>query len=250
MAKELQALGFNINFSPVVDVLTNPLNTVIGDRAFSNNPLSVAQHGTAMIHGLQEQGMIACAKHFPGHGDTKQDSHQELPFSSHSFKRLEQIELVPFRAAIKARVKMIMSAHILFEKIDHKYPATLSPKILTELLKKRLGFKGLIISDDIQMKAISSLYHPVEAAFLAIYAGADLILISKDGGTLEDIRKELDLEIKKSAWFKERVERSIFKTFKIRNKIINIPCQARELEEILKAKTHKVVLEDILKRIG
>lgn len=176
-AIELAAVGINLNFAPVMDVNTNPLNPVIGVRAFGESSGLVSELGTAYIRGLQQNGVLATAKHFPGHGDTKVDSHKKLPIVTHDKNRIDTVELAPFRAAIEADVAAIMSAHILFPALDSEFPATLSYSILTNILRQQLGYDGLIITDDLEMHAIDARYETGNAAVLAIQAGADMVLV-------------------------------------------------------------------------
>lgn len=177
-ALELNAVGINFNFAPVMDINTNPNNPVIGVRAYGETPELVSQLGTAYIRGLQRNGVLATAKHFPGHGDTKVDSHKELPILTHDETRINTIELAPFRSAINTGVAAIMSAHILFPALDDEMPATLSYRILTKLLRHELAYEGLIITDDLEMKAIDDQYETGEAAVMAIEAGADIVVVS------------------------------------------------------------------------
>ncbi len=177
-AIELATVGVNLNFAPVLDVNTNPLNPVIGVRAYGESPQLVSQLGTAYIRGLQKNGVLATAKHFPGHGDTHVDSHKKLPIVTHDLKRVNSVELVPFRAAIEADVAAIMSAHILYPSLDTQYPATLSYKILTTILRRQLGYDGLIITDDLEMQAIDDKYDTGDAAVMAIQAGADIVIVA------------------------------------------------------------------------
>ena len=184
VGKELLTMGINVNLAPVLDVNNNPQNPVIGIRAYSDKPEQVATMGVDYIKGLQSAGVLAVAKHFPGHGDVKVDSHLELPVIEHSMNRLEEIELVPFRAAISAGVSSIMSAHVVFPSVDDSgLPATLSPKILTEFLRGSLNFEGLILTDGMQMEAIKTYYGIERGSVLAIKAGADLLCMT---GTHED----------------------------------------------------------------
>lgn len=179
MAKELKALGINFNLAPVLDVNCNPDNPVIGVRSYSDDPKVVAEFGVNYIKGLQSGGVIATGKHFPGHGDTCVDSHLDLASIIHNKERLEEVELFPFKKAIEAGLEAIMSAHVLFPAYeDQKLPATLSKKVLTNLLRNQLGFKGIITTDCMQMKAIDSYYVTEKAAKLAILAGADLVMVS------------------------------------------------------------------------
>jgi beta-N-acetylhexosaminidase len=178
MGRELSALGINMNLAPVLDVNNNPHNPVIGVRSYSDDKHRVSEYGSEFIKGLQES-VIATAKHFPGHGDTKVDSHLALPKIDKSFESLMDIEIVPFKHAIDNGLQAIMSAHINFPSItDHGYPTTLSRKCLTGLLRDKLGFEGLIITDCMQMKAIQKNYTTPVGALLAIEAGANLVCIS------------------------------------------------------------------------
>jgi beta-N-acetylhexosaminidase len=177
LAAELHAVGISLDYTPVLDVLTNPKNPVIGDRALAERAEDVARLGSAIIRTLQGAGIAACGKHFPGHGDTSTDSHFEMPLIEHSPDRLQAVELVPFKAAIAADVASIMTAHILIPSLDAERPGTLSPAIVDDLLKQQLGYKGLVLSDDLEMKAISGHYDHSEATVQAIAAGCDAVLM-------------------------------------------------------------------------
>jgi beta-N-acetylhexosaminidase len=178
LALELRECGIRWDLAPVVDVDTNPNNPVIGDRAFGDDPDLVGRLGAALIRGLQENGVAACAKHFPGHGDTDLDSHDDLPVVAQSRSRLEEVEMRPFRAAVAAGAAGIMTAHVLYPEIDERLPATLSPKIV-DLLREGMRYPGVIVSDDLEMKAVAKGWRPREAAVLAAEAGCDLIAVSK-----------------------------------------------------------------------
>ena len=177
LAAELHAVGISLDYTPVLDVHTNPKNPVIGDRSLADRAEDVARLGTAIIRALQGDGIAACGKHFPGHGDTGTDSHFEMPLLDHPPDRLEAVELVPFKAAIAAGVTAIMTAHILIPSLDEEFPATLSPAVVDGLLKKKLGYQGLVLTDDMEMKAISGRYGHGEAAVQAIAAGCDGLLL-------------------------------------------------------------------------
>jgi beta-N-acetylhexosaminidase len=180
LAHELKACGVRWDFAPVVDVDTNPDNPVIGDRSFGDDPGQVGRLATAMIAGLQRGGLAACAKHFPGHGDTDVDSHLELPAVDHSLSRLEEIELPPFRAAIEAGVASVMTSHVLVRELDDERPATLSPRLVSGLLREELGFGGVVATDDMDMKAVAKRWQPGEAAVLAAGAGCDVLCYCAD----------------------------------------------------------------------
>ncbi len=175
IAAELRACGIRLNFSPVVDVDTRPDNPAIGDRSFGPDPELVGRLGAALVKGLQDGGVAACAKHFPGHGDTSVDSHLGLPSVEHSRERLEEIELPPFRACIDAGVALVMTAHVLVPELDEKRPGTLSPEIVGGLLRGDLGYGGVVSTDDLQMKAVAAHWGPAERAVLAAQAGCDLL---------------------------------------------------------------------------
>jgi len=178
--REARALGLNWVLAPVCDVNNNPANPVINVRAWAEQPTAAAELVAAFCRGLQAEGVLGCAKHFPGHGDTSSDSHLELPLLPHDRQRLEAIELPPFRAAIAAGVATVMTAHLLLPALDPQRPATLSAAVLTGLLRQELGFNGLVVTDALMMEAISASYGPGEAAVLALEAGADLVLMPAD----------------------------------------------------------------------
>lgn len=177
--RELNALGVNFNLAPDMDVNSNPHNPVIGVRSYGDAPQTVARFGTQMIRGLLDGGVLCCAKHFPGHGDTAVDSHLGLPVVDKSMDELMACELIPFRAAIEAGVPAVMTTHILFPQIEpEKLPATMSRRIMTGLLKEKLGFDGLVISDCMMMQAIQTYYGTVNGIVAAIGAGVDLVFTS------------------------------------------------------------------------
>ncbi len=177
LAAELKAVGITLDYAPVLDVHTNPKNPVIGDRALAERAEEVARLGSAIIRVLQSQWIAACGKHFPGHGDTSADSHHELPLVEHPPDRLRAVELVPFKAAIAAGVATMMTAHVFVPSLDEARPATLSPKVVRELLREELGYEGVILSDDLEMKAIAKEYAVPSAAVLAVQAGCDGVLV-------------------------------------------------------------------------
>ncbi|MCA9562494.1 MAG: beta-N-acetylhexosaminidase [Myxococcales bacterium] len=174
---ELNALGFNLNFAPVMDVDTEPDNPVIAQRAFSSSPEEVARLAGAFATGLLVGGVLPCPKHFPGHGDTTVDSHVSLPVSPHDLQRLRQVELVPFKSVIRAKLPLIMSAHIVLSQLDPELPATLSEVVLNGLLRERMGYGGAVISDDLEMGAIAEHYPIADVVRLGLKAGLDLFLI-------------------------------------------------------------------------
>ena len=177
LAAELRAVGINLDFTPVLDVHSNPKNPVIGDRALSDDPVVAAKLASAIIKTLQEAGIAACGKHFPGHGDTDVDSHEALPVVDHDVRRLEAVEFVPFRRAIEADVATIMTAHVHARALDRDRIASFSPTVVSSWLKEKLGFSGVVISDDLGMKAVSANTPLPEATVSALAAGCDTVLL-------------------------------------------------------------------------
>ena len=232
IGEELASLGINTNFAPTLDVNNNPDNPVIGVRSFSENPELTAELGTAYIEGMQGSGTIATAKHFPGHGDTEVDSHVGLPEVPYEMDRLREVELYPFQQAMNAGVDAIMSAHITFPKIDEtkviskktgeeiSLPATLSHRILTGLIREEMNYDGLIVTDAMNMGAITEHYGTVDAAILSVKAGTDIVLMpvgleASRAGLLEAIasgeikEKRIDASVKRILSLK--IKRGIFK---------------------------------------
>jgi beta-N-acetylhexosaminidase len=158
LAAELRSVGVTLDYAPVLDIHTNPKIQLIGDRALSEDPRQVAALGAAIIAGLQNNGVAACGKHFPGHGDTTVDSHLDLPLIEHPPDRIRRVECVPFQEAIRSGVAFIMTAHVLVPSFDEQKPATLSRRIVFDLLRDELGFGGVILSDDLEMKALAKDY--------------------------------------------------------------------------------------------
>lgn len=179
IAHALKPIGVCWDFAPVLDVSTNPFNPIIGDRAFSEDPEFVGELAVQFMKGLMEGGIVACGKHFPGHGDTDLDSHLELPTLPHTRKRFDVCEFKPFRAAIEAGIPSIMTGHLVAPHLDPELPASISPTITTGILRGEMGFKGVVVTDDLMMAGIAD-YMPVgEAAVASIAAGADMIIISR-----------------------------------------------------------------------
>ncbi len=182
MARELRAMGFHVNFAPVADVDSNPKNPIIGDRSFDDSPDRVSKHIVAFLKAHQAEGIAACAKHFPGHGDTTQDSHLHLPLIEKDEPDLRHVELPPFAAAVNAGVASVMTAHVVFAAFDEDLPATLSPRVTKRLLRDELKFDGVVFSDDLEMKAVAGRWPPEEIAKMASEAGVDTFLCCRDIG--------------------------------------------------------------------
>jgi beta-N-acetylhexosaminidase len=175
IAKELAACGINLSFSPVCDILTNPENKVIGDRAYGTDAETVEKYISAAIRGLQTSGLLSCAKHFPGHGSTTKDSHFDLPIVKTTIQELRQREMIPFIKASKSRVEFMMMAHLMVDALDDKLPTTLSPKAY-EFLRSETKFSKIVITDDMEMKAIADKYTIEQTAIMALTAGTDMLL--------------------------------------------------------------------------
>ena len=247
-AKELKALGINMNLAPVLDVNNNPLNPVIGVRAYGEDPEKVADFGVSYIEGLQGNGVIATAKHFPGHGDTAVDSHLDLPLVAHDRERLYEVELYPFRKAVENGVDAIMTAHILFPALEEdRLPATLSYSILTSVLRKEFGFRGIIITDCMEMSAIAKYFGTSRAAVQAIKAGADIVLVSH---TKESQIRAFN-EIKKAVLSGEipidRIDESVDRIMKLKQKygLFERPYPDESSIELLGSKEHREIIRQI-----
>ncbi len=211
MGEELRALGVNMNLAPSLDVNNNPANPVIGVRSYSDDPNIVGKYGLNYIRGLQSAGLIATAKHFPGHGDTNCDSHKALPTISHNKERLNKIELVPFKKVLN-ETKAIMSAHIFFKAYEtEQIPGTLSKKVITGLLREELGYQGLVVSDCMEMKAIDDTFTTEKGCLMGLLAGLDQVMVShhyeKQKGAFEEIKKAVADGVLTMEMIDEKVER-------------------------------------------
>ncbi|MDP6909454.1 MAG: glycoside hydrolase family 3 N-terminal domain-containing protein, partial [Flavobacteriales bacterium] len=195
VARQMKRMGMHVNFAPVVDVNSNAANPVIGTRSFGENKMTVGRKSIAYTNGMQDNGIMACAKHFPGHGDTKSDSHHTLPVIKHSYERLDTLELYPFRQMIREGVGSIMVAHLSIPVLDNtpNQASTLSPKIVNGLLKDSLGFEGIVFTDALNMKSVSKYYAPGEVDLRAFMAGNDVMEFTEDVETaIKKIRKAVD----------------------------------------------------------
>ncbi|OZB90943.1 beta-N-acetylhexosaminidase [Paenibacillus sp. XY044] len=208
--EELRSLGINLNFAPVLDVNNNPLNPVIGVRSYGESPEAVAAYGTLAFRGLQDVGVAATAKHFPGHGDTAVDSHLDLPTITHERKRMDEVELVPFKKAIAEGIDAVMSAHIYFPALEpSKLPVTLSHAVLTGLLREELGYDGVVMTDCMEMKAIAEHYGTVKAAVMAVEAGADTVLISQTPQLQVEAMEALEQAVRSGRIAESRINASV-----------------------------------------
>ena len=212
IAEELAAVGIHINFAPVLDLHTNPKNPVIGDRSFGSDPAAVAALARSVLLSFRAHGIAGCGKHFPGHGDTDLDSHETLPTVSMDRKRLSSVEMAPYRMLARdARrpLELVMTAHVHYPELDPKRPATLSRRILRGALRGQIGFDGLIVTDDLEMGAITETYGPDEAALLAFRAGADLLMFCHTPSHLPVCVETLYRSLKRGETSFGRVSRSL-----------------------------------------
>ena len=216
MGRELASVGIDVDFAPVLDVLTHPRNRVIGDRAFGSTPAQVATLGLALARGLRAGGVIPCGKHFPGHGATRGDSHVVLPRVRRGRAELARIDLVPFRRAVAARIPCIMTAHVLYPALDRSSPASLSAPIVTGILRRTFGFRGVIVSDDLEMGAVAQRLSPEDAAVRAVAAGTDMLLVCADLGVAERARDGLAAALTDGRIARDRVREAAARIAKLR----------------------------------
>ena len=242
LGEELAAVGVGWNFAPVLDVHTNPANPVIGNRSFGTSPDAVARHALAFWRGLREAGVVGCGKHYPGHGDTMTDSHHELPVVPHDIERLRKVELAPFASAARAGVEAFMTAHVMYPALDPDRPATLSRRIATEVLRGDLGFRGVLVSDDLNMKAVAARYSIEELAVQAIEAGCDHLLArvpeDKQRAAFEAILHAAEA---RSA-FRTRVEEAAARVAALKAACtVPLPAPAAMLPSLLGTPAHKAL---------
>jgi beta-N-acetylhexosaminidase len=248
LGRELAALGINVDYAPSADVNVNPENPVIGTRSFGDDPQLVGELAVALVLGIQSQGVVATVKHFPGHGDTQTDSHMGIPVLTHDMNRLRAVELPPFAAAIQAGVKMVMTAHVGIEVIDGKnpLPATLSPRIVTSLLRQEMGFAGVVVSDAMNMQAIRQGELLREDALFATLAGIDLLLLSDDPEDHKRVYESLS----------DAVNQDILKSDILSNSVARIMDLKKWLSSqtvipdlsVIRCAEHKAVADEIAER--
>ncbi len=251
MARELAVVGINMNFAPVLDLDTNPDNPIIGDRAFGKTSPLVAEHGLAMMSGLQDNNVIACGKHFPGHGDTALDSHKALPVVNHPLSRLMDVELKPFIHLVQNRLTSMMTAHILCPMLDRKWPATLSKKIVTTLLRKAIGFNGVVVSDDLEMKGITSKWSVAEAAVLAINAGVDLLLICQTHDQQVAALEALIHAVETGDLSEKQIDQSLNRVLRLKEQFLlgrTRPPDLQKIKKVVGSPPHHECVAEIKKR--
>ncbi len=247
LAVELRAVGITLDFAPVLDIFTNPKNTVIGDRALAQRADDVATLGVALIEELQRGGIAACGKHFPGHGDTLADSHHDLPLVEHDPDRLRAVEFVPFRAAIAAGVASLMSCHVLIPAFDEVRPGTLSPTIVQGLLRDELAFDGLIFTDDMEMKAITARMPVPDACVAAIAAGCDAVLVCSGNHDLQAATIEALIRAVESGDLPyARVEQALAHQRHAKQRfLVSAPAPASSLTQLLATDAHQAVADQM-----
>ncbi len=252
IAKELRAVGVNMNMAPVLDVNSNPANPIIGDRAFGATPTVVCEYGLASMAGLQDHRVVACGKHFPGHGDTTKDSHKELPVVTASVERLRDIEVRPFQHAIANGLASVMTAHVVYEALDPAVPATLSPTILRALLREDLGFDGLVLTDDLEMHAIIGHYGIEEAAVRAFLAGADMLLICKDQDRELAAMEAMLTAVKDGTISEARLEASLRRIARVKERYVlpYEPARVPEAKAVVGCPAHRAVLARVTEGRG
>ncbi len=250
LGRELRILGINMDFAPVLDINSNSNNPVIGDRSLGDNSELVSRLGIKLVKGLHDSGIIAVGKHFPGHGDTDTDSHISLPIVRQPLQILEQRELAPFKNAIGCGLNAIMSAHVLYPALDQNNPATLSSKILTGLLRDKLGFQGIVISDDLLMGAmdqnkLSSL------AVNALDAGVDILLFGRDDFPVESIINDIEQALTEKRISRKRLDDAVKNILRIKQKcltptLLAIYSQFKDLG----CAAHRKVMQEIVEKAG
>jgi beta-N-acetylhexosaminidase len=232
LGAQLAALGINVDFAPVLDVDTNPDNPVIGDRSFGRDAETVITHALAFARGLAARGVASCGKHFPGHGDTDLDSHLALPRIAHDRARLDAVELAPFRAA-RGLVPSIMTAHVVFDALDPGVPATLSRRVITGLLREELGYDGVIVSDDLEMKAVFDRWGVAESAVRAIEAGCDLLLVCSRLELVEEAAEALVARASTDPSFAHRLTEAAARVDRLRAQVPSRPRTGDALARML-----------------
>jgi beta-N-acetylhexosaminidase len=243
LGREMQAVGINMVYAPVLDVNTNVENPIIGARALSDHPEWAARLGVAMIEGIREAHVLPVGKHFPGHGDTDQDSHLELPYVHRDASVLEETELTPFVAAVKHGLQVIMTAHVIYSAWDSKFPATFSQKILREILRERLGFDGLIISDDLEMKAVEK-YIPFDSIpRLGAAAGVDLYLVCHDREKILTLQDRMIQDVEAGRIERDVVERSVQRILNLKQGVSPAPPDGQRLLAL--AQAHLELIEEM-----
>ncbi len=245
IATELRSAGINMNMAPVLDVNSNPDNPVIGDRSFGATPDLVGEMGLATIAGLQDNKVIACGKHFPGHGDTSTDSHKVLPVVAADVHRLQSTEFPPFQQAIKYGVASLMTAHVLYRALDSEAPATLSPVVIQHLLRSEFRYDGVVFTDDLEMHAIIDHDGIGEASVRAFVAGCDVLLICKDQERVMTAMQAMEKAVQDGRITQERLEQSLMRVARLKARFLGQykPATISDARLIVGCRSHKALLE-------
>jgi beta-N-acetylhexosaminidase len=245
LARQLAAIGFTMNMAPVLDVDTNPRNPIIGDRCFGSTAERVITHAVAFSDGLLSGGLLSCGKHFPGHGDTDADSHIALPRLGHPRERLDAIELAPFRAAV-GRIPALMTAHVVFEGLDPGVPATLSRRVITGLLREELGYDGVVISDDLEMKAVSEQWGIADAGVAAIDAGCDVLLVCSNVDDCLATHAALVRRAEEDPAFEARLRDAARRALRLRRRVL--PRPSPEALQVVLEDPEVRIIEEVVAR--
>ncbi len=234
LGQQVKSLGLNLDFAPVMDIMSNPKNTVIGNRSFGSNADVVSSLGLSTHDGIKSQNVIPVIKHFPGHGDTTVDSHVGLPVVTKSLDQLSKLELVPFEAAINNGTDVVMVSHILMQKLDSKYPASFSKAIITDLLRDKMGFKGVVITDDITMGAVTKNYALGDMAVKSLQAGSDIILICHDFNMQIDVLNSIKSAVENGEISEQYIDEKVYRVLSLKEKysVSNAPVASIDVNEI------------------
>lgn len=234
LGEGVQQMGMNMNFAPVLDINSNPGNPVIGDRSFGADVEQVTGMGIEVMKQIAETGVIPVVKHFPGHGDTDTDSHLDLPVIHKTENELDELELKPFEEAIREGADVVMVAHILFPALDAELPSSLSKEIITGQLRGKLGFEGVVITDDMTMGAIANQYGMGEAAVLSIEAGTDLLLVAHQYENIDNVINTVKQSVQDGTLTEERIEESVRRILELKAKygLEDTPVQAPDLSAL------------------
>jgi beta-N-acetylhexosaminidase len=249
---ELAAVGINMDMAPVLDVLVNPANTVIGDRAFGDDPTLVARLGKGFIGGLHATGVLAVGKHFPGHGATLLDSHLALPVADRTAVQLEACELVPFREAVQADIEAIMTAHVVYPAWDPDRPATLSPTILRGILREDMAFQGVIVSDDLGMTGVAAVLPWQEIPVQALRAGVDLLLICHHQARQEHAYHRVVKAVQDGEVSAAVVDRAVTRIRELKSRLLGLREAdiARPTLDSIGSVAHRALAERLRQRLG
>lgn len=232
LRNRVKGLGLNLNFAPVLDIHSNPDNPVIGKRAYGTNPERVSDIGLEVAKGIRNSSIIPAVKHFPGHGDTSTDSHLELPIIDKSLEELRNFELIPFEDAIENNIEMIMMAHILLPSLDKDYPATLSKKIVHDLLRDEMGYEGVIVSDDMTMGAIVNNFTLEDACIDFLKAGGDILLVCHGEDNPRIVFDKIIDAVEIGELSMEEIDEKVYRILELKDRYLKVGNVDLNLEEL------------------